>query len=451
MGYESKNYVITTAQRGALPNWEFLESLNTYCKQNNAELLILPTNGKFPSSTKEDQEEIIHQHLQEKYKVIDHDLKLNDKLYIKNFPTKAQQMIPLTSWGRFVQYDDSAIMASPKLMQKCYANSNQDLPKILMSTGAVTRPNYKDNAWGAKARLDHRYAAIVVQIKSKDTFHYRQLVSGDNGVFYDLGTKYDGKNKPVKSSIEALVLGDVHVGWTDPAVVSATQRLIKETNPKAIMYHDLCDTYSVNHHHENDIVLKAQKALNNQDSLEDEAKKVGEFLALMNKTATPYTKHLIVKSNHDEAIDRYLQEGRFIKDPKNIKFASKLLVNSIDETRDTLQYAIELAYGKLPINIKFLSVDQDYKIGGWQLANHGHNGPCGTQGTTRSLEGTMGRGMVGHLHSPEIFRDIWRVGTSTYLHLPYTKGHASNWVQGHGIINPNGKPQLINIINGEYK
>ena len=451
MNAKAKNYVITTAQRGATPNWEFLSSLESYCKQNNAELLILPTNGKHPSSTKADQEEVLHPYLTDNFRVVDHDLKLNNKLYIRDFPVKAQQMIPLTSWGRFVQYNQSAIMASPKLMQKCYANSNQKLPKILMSTGAVTHPHYKNNSWGEKAQLDHKYSAIVVNVVSPKDFHYRQLNAGKNGVFYDMGWKYNGTERPRKESIDALIMGDVHVGLTDPAVMTATEKLIHDLRPKNILYHDLFDCYSVNHHHQDDLILRAQKAANGRDSLKDEVVSVGQFLDQMVRMSPDFTRHHVVKSNHDEAVDRYLREGRFIKDPKNLEFASRLLLNSIKGKRDTLDFAIETAYGKLPKNIRFLDADQDFKIRGWQLANHGHYGPSGRRGTTRNLEGAVGRGMFGHFHSPEIFRDIWIVGTSTHLDLYYTKGHPSSWMQGHGILNPNGKPQLINIINGEYQ
>lgn len=448
---EPKTYVITTAQRGALPNWEFLKSLETYCQHNNAELIILPTNGRYPSSTKADQEEVLHPYLQANFRNVDHDLKLNSKIWIRDFPVKAQQMIPLTSWGRFVQYDRSAIMASPKLMQRCYPNSNQDLPKILMSTGAVTRPHYKNNSWGEKAKLDHRYAAIVVEVKDEETYHYRQLNSLVNGTFYDLGIRYRGEETPSKEPVDALVLGDVHVGVTDPKVVDATYRLIEELEPKHILYHDLCDCYSVNHHHLNDIVLQAQKSRNGEDSLFDEAKAVGQYLTEMVARSPKKTKHLVVKSNHDEAIDRYLREGRFAQDPQNLRFAAELLINAIDEEKDTLERAVELAHRKLPKQVKFLQPDKDFKIRGWQLASHGHYGPRGRRGSVRSLEGVMGRGIVGHFHSPQIFRDIWVAGTSTRLDLHYTRGHPSDWLQAHVVLSPNGKPQLVNIIDGEYR
>ena len=49
----SEKYVITTAQRGGLINWNLLRGLQTYIGDDD-HLLILPSNGRFPSSTKAD-------------------------------------------------------------------------------------------------------------------------------------------------------------------------------------------------------------------------------------------------------------------------------------------------------------------------------------------------------------------------------------------------------------
>lgn len=446
----TKTYVITTAQRGAKPNAAFLRSLQTYCAHNNAELLILPTNGANPTSTREKDKEELDLAFEKDCTVVVGDYKINNKLYIRDFPVKAQQMIPITSWGRFVQYDKSAIMASPKLMLKCYANSNQDLPKILMSTGAVTEPNYKDNSWGMKAKLDHRYAAIVVNVASDVKFHYRQLYAGTNGVFYDLGVKYDGDNAPVKEQVLALIMGDVHVGFTDPAVLAATYQLMEEVNPRNLIYHDICDTYSVNHHHIKDALLQARKARDGKDSLEAELQGVGSFLHDQVERA-PEAKHIVVKSNHDEAVVRYLQERRFADDPRNLYFACELVRAAIDDRHDPLEVGVRKAFGELPSQVKFWPIHKDYKVAGWQLACHGHKGPNGAKASSRGLESAIGRGIVGHFHSPEIFRDLWVVGTSTYLDLEYNRGSPSNWLQAHAILSPNGKPQLINFIDGEYK
>jgi len=156
------NYIITTAQRGAKPNYDFFNNLSFFSKENNAEILVLPTNGKYPSSTITDQEETIHPYIRENFRIVDGDMKLNNSLYIRNFPTKAQQMIPTTSWDRFVRSEQSAIMASPKIFVKPQANQKGKYPKVLMSTGACTLPNYKSHlAIGRKAMEDHVQGAIA--------------------------------------------------------------------------------------------------------------------------------------------------------------------------------------------------------------------------------------------------------------------------------------------------
>ena len=40
---------------------------------------------------------------------------------------------------------------------------------------------------------------------------------------------------------------------------------------------------------------------------------------------------VIVKSNHDEFLDRYLKRGDFPKDPLNARFAAKIFLEYLDK------------------------------------------------------------------------------------------------------------------------
>jgi hypothetical protein len=62
-----------------------------------------------------------------------------------------------------------------------------------------------------------------------------------------------------------------------------------------------------------------------------------------------------------------------------------------------------------------------------------------------------GKSITGHKHSPGIFRDAFVVGTSTVLNLDYAAGAPSSWMNTHAVLYPNGKAQLINIIEGDFK
>ena len=117
-----KTYIVTTAQNGAAPFKPFLESLESCAKFYNAEILILETNGSETTSRRgidSIEKEVLDPYLKKNYRLINEELSLNDGIQIRHFPVKAQQMIPFTSFERFVPPGKASIMASPKQMLLC--------------------------------------------------------------------------------------------------------------------------------------------------------------------------------------------------------------------------------------------------------------------------------------------------------------------------------------------
>jgi hypothetical protein len=83
----------------------------------------------------------------------------------------------------------------------------------------------------------------------------------------------------------------------------------------------------------------------------------------------------------------------------------------------------------------------------------GYHGDRGANGARGSLAGWAKIGtkvIVGHTHSPGIEKGAYMIGTSSKLSLEYTSG-PSSWMNTHAIIHPDGKRQLITIINGEWR
>ncbi len=431
-------YVITSAQYNASVNQEFYQSLQNYCRVNNAELIILPMRG---SSIKDDK---LSEELQQ-HKIITKDYKLNEKVRISNYEILPQMIDPVTGLARFTQTDVSTIFASPKQRLKVVPNSNVKLPKVLMTTGAVTHPNYKDNRIGNIALKDHTYGAVVVEVANNNTYHYRHISSLKKGVFYDLAVKYNKNKHPILERPEALILGDWHVGDTNQSVRSETFRMIKNYNPKRILLHDFFNGYSISHHEQGKIITLAKKS--NKLSLEEELRKTANDLKAIVKKSSEDTEIVIVKSNHDEWLDRYLQEATFIEQPQNTLVGAELLIEVLIG-EDALRAGISRHYN-IPDNVKFLKRDQDYKVRGWQLGSHGDKGASGARASVRSIEYALGKSITGHTHTPEIFRNVWKVGTSTNLRLAYNEGFSS-WMNTHALLYANARPQLINIIKGGH-
>ena len=95
----------------------------------------------------------------------------------------------------------------------------------------------------------------------------------------------------------------------------------------------------------------------------------------------------------------------------------------------------------------FLGPKESFVLKGVELGMHGHKGPRGARGTLANLSRISVKSMFGHGHGPGIRHGAIQVGTSGLLDPEYVFG-ASDWMHAHGILLPNGKRQLIFIING---
>lgn len=54
-------------------------------------------------------------------------------------------------------------------------------------------------------------------------------------------------------------------------------------------------------------------------------------------------------------------------------------------------------------------------------------------------------------NSPKIEKGAHQVGTSSNLRLDYTSGSPSSWATAHVIVHPNGRRQMIFIVNGKWR
>ena len=435
-------YIVTSAQHGATYSKEFLGAIDSYSERNKAEVIVIPINGVKP-------DEKLHPDLQ-KYTVTT-SYQFCSNLLIEDFPVKAQQIRPLTGLGRFIQGNKSAVVGSPKQHLDVLATSNSDLPKILVTTGSVTNPNYDEsNRLGSIAKRDHVYGALVVEVNDKTgEFHYRHIrAKKTTGHFVDLGIEYRPSLKPIRSDSEAVVLGDLHVGATDKVAYNASKELIKQVKPRYIVVHDLFDAASISHHDINKQVYKAQKSRLGKLSLTKELVACGEYLTDLAKLLPKDGQIIVVKSNHDEHLNRYLEEGRYGDDPENLYLSGKLVTAMLDG-KDPLREGIKTAYGDVK-KVRFLSRDEDFKIYGIQTGSHGDLGGNGSRGSVTSQQINYGKSIVGHRHTPGIRGDAYCVGTLTNLKLDYNRG-PSSWLQTNGVINKDGSIQLVNVINSRYR
>lgn len=438
---KKRRYFVTTAVAGQSLHDPFFHSIKTYCEKNKAELVILPMHGvrarheQYPEELKEYAHHMVSHYT------------FNSKICAFDIMLKPQDIIPLTGLPRLGQKSNSIIVASPKQQMKVVPVSTNSTPHILQSTGSITCPDsYTYTRRGVLGRQDHVLGGVVIEIPDDGTFLHRQVRIDSLGGFYDLDSYYLKEKQGLGARAEAMVVGDIHAGFVDPTARKAWFELGKTVRTKRIFLHDLMDGCSISHHHENDLMAKVSRPAN-VATLEAELETVGKELQLWQQHF-PDAEIIVVASNHDEHLNRYLKEGRFVKDHANVLLALELgryYFSGLNPIEEYLKLKMGIT------GIRWLKRDEDYRVEGIQCGLHGDKGANGGKGGVHSIELSFGRAMVGHAHTPQIFRDTWVVGTTSYLQRDYTIGYASSWLHTSGLIYPGGQRTLITSINGRWR
>lgn len=452
--YEPKTYVITACQNNAGINEDFAQSLQSYCKFNNAELLIVPIIYR-PN----DHEEIAFNipswldHVMVSSKV-----RIHDEVFVMgsfNFvPTTVNPLQGLESLSR----GDTLIVPSPQLRMKSMAVSATRHPAILHTTGAISNPEYSNTKVGEKALFNHSYSAVVVEIDSDNDFHIRVLSADDFGAFYDIGYLYSPSGDISFEGIEALVTGDEHAIFACPDVMNATymnsNSIVKTLAPKYVVRHDLLDCASISHHTRKDNIKNVGKSIFNANKIEDELVHTIDYL--LTTSVDNGFENIIVSSNHNDHLTRWFSEIDIKTEPQNALFYHKYMykiIESMVQTPTGFEHVNPFEQFCRDLNVpntRFLGRDESFAIADVELGVHSDRGTNGSRGSINQFANLPSKYVIGHSHTPGIIAGAYQVGTSSYRKLDYTSG-LSSWMNCHCLVYPNGKRQLINIINKKWK
>jgi hypothetical protein len=439
-----KRFIITTAVSGKEVDENCFKALKTYEEYEDAMILVQPCEDVASRNSIFDFE--LDRRLRDcgfAFK----DLYLNDKFFLSAISVSAKQINPLTGLERLAQAKGSMALASPKQYLQFVANSNTKMPKALMTTGAVTVSDYSTDKSMSKrtsylAEFDHVMGAIVVEIEDDRIFHFRQIQFDDDGSFYDLGWKYNSDGTVEEVEETKCVFGDTHVGSHCLQVDQSLQEIAEYVNCSEAIIHDLYDNRFNNHHDVHKPVTRGILARQGKTKLMTEGEITGAWL---DEWSERIPKLTIVKSNHDEALERYIDEGRWKDDYENLYDALDLVKARMDG-KDPLKHLITEMVGiNNPDRVNWLDRDEDYMVYGIENGAHGDKGGNGSRGSMRGIEKAYYKATVGHSHTAGIWREVYQVGTSTVLKLSYNVG-PSSWTNTMCIQYPNGQRQLVNII-----
>jgi len=452
-----KTFVVTCAQNNTAPEANFLAALQRYTTAHDAALLVIPIRYMNPTSRLDPQDgdgdvswdAELHPYMIENELVLSDDVVIQGDLRIQ--ATARNPLASLASRSK----SRSAVFGSSQLSMQTVATPHNRLPKILYTSGSVTRKNYSKTKAGNLANFHHSHSAIIIELRGK-RFHMREI-TWDGACFYDLGDRWseDGLEHAVGHTL-AVVTGDEHVWFGCPKVKRATygeRGIVDVLKPDYIVRHDVTDSYSISHHHLKNSITMVVKTLAGMNDLRQELLDACEHI---NDTTPSGTENIIVASNHHEHITQWLRAGERNVDPINAEFYHWLKWQILKGARMTKRGVVHadpfalFAADHLSAQTRFLGPDESFRLAGVELAMHGHLGPNGTRGSLRSLSVIGSRFIMAHTHSPGIFEGGYCVGTSTGLRLEYNAG-PSSWLNTHCALYDNGKRQLIHVIDGFWK
>jgi hypothetical protein len=410
---EKKRFVITSAQNATPVHEKFLQALKVYCEHNDAELMVIPYRYRNPTSiwtAADKDQEWWHKSL--KPYLVDKQVQLNENIrvlgHIKIVPTAVH---PLSGFDSYTG-EASGIFGHPSIELKTVPTPAKALPKLLTTTGSVTIPNFTDTKLGHKGEFNFSLAACVVEIEG-DCFYQRHIHGDDEtGEFYDLTDLYTANGVESGHAIEALIAGDIHAEFHDPDVERATytdeHSIMNDLKPKYWVAHDLEDFYRRNHHHRGNDILKFAKHHFGRNNVEDGLQVSADFI---DKHSRKGMQNIIVKSNHDEALDRWLRDCDPKNDPENaifyhyMKYHQYKNVRKTDtgfDTIDPFEFWCRNPESREGLrnldNTTFLNRDDHFSIKDIEISYHGDVGPNGGRGSIKSLSKIGPKLIIGHSH-----------------------------------------------------
>ena len=350
-------------------------------------------------------------------------------------------------------------------------------PKMNLTTGTVTLPNYVPKKAGLKASFHHIFGAVLVEINADGEFFCRHLIADDaDGSFYDMDRFVSDGQVTEGLRVRALTPGDVHVFQVDPDVCAATfgiqptdkrhpvefgriwnliegPCLLDILEPEHLLIHDVLDMRVRNHHSIGDAHDRFRLHVEGTDSVEDELGEVAFFLSSLKRDDMQIA---VVESNHDLALNKWLKSADYRQDPVNARFFLQCQLEAylaIEEGRKNFsifECVMKNAFEDFNCeDITFLREDQGYMVDDVEMSNHGHNGANGSRGNIKQFSKIGPKVTIGHSHSAGINAGAYQTGTSTRMDLGYNKG-ASSWSPTHVVQYASGKRALLTYNGGKF-
>ena len=438
---DHKYFFITAAQNATSVNTNLLENMKAYADYlKDTRIEVIPYRYRNPTGPNEKTDDewwdsSIHNYLIANRHNIHRKLQvLGD---VKMQPTASMPLSGMEGMSG----SESCIVGHPRQHLKIIPGLKKN-KKILLSTGVITDKNYSVSKAGSKAKFHHTFGFVIVEKRDKNTFHLRQISANKDGSFYDLDNHVINGEVLKTKSKPAIVFGDLHLGDHCEKALKTSYKMLERFNPKHVILHDIMNGHSISHHEKNDPFIQLQREEDGSWNLENELNLSIEFL----ETVLDYSP-VVVKSNHDIFVDRFLVSADWRKEKNKYSYLKYAKLKADGKLPNgILPYEIEQSFGN---KVTCLTENDSFKLAGVELGIHGHSGTNGSRGTPTQFKRLNSKMISAHSHTPHKEDGVSVAGTLTKLRVGYNNG-LSSWMNCNVLLHENGKTQHLIIIDGEY-
>lgn len=343
--------------------------------------------------------------------------------------------------------------------------------KFNYSTGTITQRNYIQKRAGIVAEQRHCYGGLLVEVDHTGAWWCRQLHIDGNGHVYDVGPSDEGITEAgdvirimdgrvtYTGKVDSIVWGDIHASEMEPWVRAlgwGAGGMLDSLLPIRQFFHDVYSMRSRSHHEMKSFHKMFEKHVKGLANVEQEVEVTAKFITEANRD---WCQTIVVPSNHDRHLERWLDEEDPRKDPINAQYHIRLQARYLEAVArhekgfNILEWA--LREKGIPEDVLFLEEDESYVIcrdayeGGIECSLHGDRGPNGARGSTRNLT-KLGRAVIkGHDHTAAIRHNVYSVGACS-LDFSYMAGPTAHSVT-HCVVFENGRRQLVTMWNGKWR
>lgn len=371
---------------------------------------------------------------------------------------------PLSPWASYTGRK-SGVFPHPKLELESVATAADRPVKLNYTTGAVTIRRYIEKGAGQQSSAWHSLGGLLVEVDSDGRWFCRQLCADrDTGCLQDLDLMVDGGVVTAGIAVASITWGDIHaaqidvdvarLGWsTYDQMDSEAPSMLDALHPAEQHVHDLLDFYARNHHEIDTPSEMMRRHFEGRESVEEEIK---QAVMILNDMHRPWCETVVVNSNHDRALQRWVDSRDGRRDPVNAMFwlaATEELYDAIRSRFDLclLEWAARRTK-RCPARVTFLRPGESRRVA--DAIEVGLHGDVGAGGARGSLAGFARMGdllNLGHSHAAAIRDGVFVAGTCSKIPLSYTRGQPNSWSHSHIVTYAGGARAVITMFEGKWR